>query len=258
MSSLPNPPTRQTVQLRGDYLRARADFTLEQDYSAYTPTDQATWRKLFLRQQALLPAYAADHYRTGLRLLACQADVIPRLGDLSTTLERICGWQVVGVPGLLPERDFFQFLAERRFPVTTWMRKPEELDYLVEPDFFHDCFGHLPLLTDPEFGNFVQAYGARGVAASDAVELQRLARLYWYTVEFGLMKTAAGLRVYGAGIISSFAETLWAIDSNKPQRLPFDAATVMATPYLIDEFQSRYFVIESFEQLIEAVLGTES
>ena len=257
MSSLPNPPTRQTVQLRGNYGQARADFTLDQDYDAYSAVDQAIWRKLFVRQQALLPAYAADQHRTGLRLLACKPDKIPRLTDLSATMERICGWQVVGVPGLLPERDFFQFLAERRFPVTTWMRKPEELDYLVEPDFFHDCFGHLPLLTDPEFGNFVQAYGERGVAAADAAELQRLARLYWYTVEFGLMKNAAGLRVYGAGIISSFGETLWAIDSTKPQRLPFDAQAVMATPYLIDEFQSRYFVIESFEQLIEAVLGSE-
>ncbi len=255
MSSLPTPPTALPVTLRGAYADARADLTLDQDYAAYTATDQAVWRRLFLRQQALLPRYATDHYLAGLRLLGCQADAIPRIPELSATLQRLCGWQVVGVPGLLPERDFFQFLAERRFPVTTWMRRPEELDYLVEPDFFHDCFGHLPLLTDPEFGNFVQAYGKRGAAAADSTELQHLARLYWYTVEFGLMRTTAGLRVYGAGIISSLGETLWAIDSSQAARLPFDAATVMATPYLIDEFQPRYFVIDSFEQLIVAVLG---
>ena len=258
MSSLPTPPTRHTVQLRGDYRHARADFTVDQDYGAYTALDQSLWRKLFTRQQSLLPAYAADHFLTGLKLLGCKADAIPRLSDVSARLERICGWQVVAVPGLLPERDFFQFLGDRRFPVTSWMRRPEELDYLVEPDFFHDCFGHLPLLTDPEFGNFVQAYGKRGATAADAAELQRLARLYWYTVEFGLMRSASGLRAYGAGIISSFGETLWAIDSPKPQRLRFDPATVMATPYLIDEFQSRYFVIDSFEQLIDAVLGQET
>ncbi len=258
MSSLPTPPTRHAVQLRGDYRHARVDFTVDQDYGAYTALDQSLWRKLFTRQQSLLPAYAADHCLTGLKLLGCKADTIPRLTELSDTLQRICGWQVVGVPGLLPERDFFQFLADRRFPVTTWMRRPEELDYLVEPDFFHDCFGHLPLLTDPEFGNFVQAYGQRGAAAAAATELQRLARLYWYTVEFGLMRCASGLRAYGAGIVSSFGETLWAIDSPQPQRLRFDPATVMATPYLIDEFQSRYFVIDSFEQLIDAVLGSET
>lgn len=255
MSSLPTPPTRFDVQLRGNYAGAADDFTLAQDYAAYSPLDHSIWRQLYQRQVALLPAYATQHYVTGLRLLGCGPDEIPRLDDLSIRLQRISGWQVVGVPGLIPERDFFQFLAERRFPVTTWMRRPRELDYLVEPDFFHDCFGHLPLLTDPEYANFIQAYGQRGAAARDAEELQRLARLYWYTVEFGLIRESAGLRVYGAGIISSRGETLHAIESPRPLRLPFDPAVVMATPYLIDEYQGRYFVIDSFEQLIGAVLG---
>jgi phenylalanine-4-hydroxylase len=179
-------------------------------------------------------------------------DRIPRFEQLSETLRRRTGWEVVAVPGLIPEEAFFALLAQRRFPVTGWLRKPEEFDYIVEPDVFHDLFGHVPLLFDPVFADYMQAYGAGGLKASrlDACEL--LARLYWYTVEFGLIRTPQGVRAYGAGILSSAGELRYSVKSPEPSRVGFDLQRIMRTRYKIDTYQATYFVIDSFQQLFDA------
>jgi phenylalanine-4-hydroxylase len=236
---------------RGDYARARSDYTCEQDYARYSEADQATYRRLHARQLEQLPGLACDEFIDAVQQLGAP-DRIPRFDDISERLMKATGWQIVGVPGLIPEEAFFALLAERRFPVTDWMRKPEEFDYVVEPDVFHDLFGHVPLLFNPTFADYMQAYGRGGLKASrlDACEL--LARLYWYTVEFGLIDTPHGLRAYGAGILSSAGELRHSILSQEPQRVAFDLRRLMRSRYKIDTFQSTYFVIDSFQQLFDA------
>jgi phenylalanine-4-hydroxylase len=162
----------------------------------------------------------------------------------------LTGWQVVGVPGLIPDAAFYDHLAHRRFPVTVWIRTRTEIDYLVEPDLFHDFFGHVPLLSNPVFADYMQLYGQRGIEAGPNIDL--LARLYWYTVEFGLIRTPKGLKIYGSGILSSASEVRHAIDSQDVERLPFDAVQVMRRPYQIDKLQDTYFVLDDFRQLFEA------
>ena len=180
---------------------------------------------------------------------------IPRFDELNTVLQAATGWTLIGVEGLLPELDFFEHLANRRFPVTWWIRRPEQIDYIAEPDLFHDLFGHVPLLMDPVFADYMQAYGAGGVRAHQQFgpeALQNLTRLYWYTVEFGLINTPAGLRIYGAGIVSSAGESVHCLASAAPNRIGFDLERIMRTRYRIDTFQKTYFVIDSFEQLMGA------
>jgi phenylalanine-4-hydroxylase len=257
MAIAPAAPTRAVVQLRGDYARAGKDYVLAQDYSAYSDVEQETWRLLFDRQMALLPQYAAPEFLEGIRLLGTKADAIPVLDETSRALARLTGWKVVGVPGLIPEIDFFAHLAERRFPVTVWMRRRDELDYLVEPDLFHDFFGHLPMLAHPVFANYVQAYGALGARATTPGALKMLARLYWYTVEFGLLATRRGLRAYGAGILSSSGETVYSLRAREPHRVGFELERVVRTDYLIDAYQQTYFVLNDFEQLFDSVLGAD-
>jgi phenylalanine-4-hydroxylase len=236
---------------RGDYARARADYTCEQDYAQYNAADHDTYRRLHARQVQQLPGRACDEFIAAVAQLG-EPDRIPRFDDISERLLRATGWEVVAVPGLIPEEAFFALLAARRFPVTDWLRKPEEFDYIVEPDVFHDLFGHVPLLFNPMFADYMQAYGAGGLKASrlDACEL--LARLYWYTVEFGLIATREGLRAYGAGILSSAGELAYSVSSSEPQRVAFDLRRLMRTRYKIDSYQANYFVIESFDQLFEA------
>ncbi len=257
MAFVPQAPTRAPQALRGDYGLAAADYRVVQDYDAYTPAEHALWHTLYARQSALLERYAAPEVSSGLRLLGGLAERIPRLEEVSATLARLTGWRLVGVPGLIPEARFFAFLAEREFPVTVWMRRPDERDYLVEPDLFHDFYGHLPMLTHPVFANYVQAYGERGATASTPAALQGLARLYWYTVEFGLVRTPVGARAYGAGILSSRGETLHSLDSDTPRRIPFDLRTVLATPYLIDAYQPQYFVLDGYDELFDSVLEAD-
>jgi phenylalanine-4-hydroxylase len=257
MATAPAAPTRSIVQLRGDYARARSDYTLDQDYAAYSADDQTIWRELFDRQLALLPVYAAPEFVEGVRLLSTSRDSIPTLAGASAALKRLTGWELVGVPGLIPETDFFAHLADRRFPITVWMRRRDELDYLVEPDFFHDFFGHVPLLAHPVFANYVQAYGALGARASSPGALKMLARLYWYTVEFGLIATRRGLRAFGAGILSSSGETVYSLRAGEPNRIAFDLQRVVRTEYLIDAYQQTYFVLDDFEQLFDSVLGAD-
>jgi phenylalanine-4-hydroxylase len=236
---------------RGDYARAHSDYTCEQDWSQYRAADHDTYRRLHARQRAQIGAYACREFVDAIEQLGA-ADRIPRFDAINERLLSASDWQIVAVPGLIPEEAFFALLASRRFPVTDWIRRPEEFDYVVEPDVFHDLFGHVPLLFNRTFADYMQAYGAGGLKASrlDACEL--LARLYWYTVEFGLIATPEGLRAYGAGILSSAGELRHSVTSPQPRRVAFDLRRLMRTKYKIDSFQANYFVIDSFDQLFEA------
>lgn len=237
--------------LRGDYSNKAADWTVPQDYAHYTSLDQDLWRRLYRRQSALLKDYAASEVIAALQLMDC-SQAIPNLEAVSEQLIPATGWRLVAVPGLIPEEIFFAHLAERRFPVTTWLRKPEEFDYLVEPDIFHDFFGHVPLLFNPVFADYMQAYGFKGAEAQRLGMTSILARLYWYMVEFGLIRQEAGLRAYGAGILSSGAETVFCIDDASPNRIGFALERVLRTNYRIDDFQETYFVLENYEELFAA------
>jgi phenylalanine-4-hydroxylase len=257
MAQLPLAPAKSAVKLRGDYAHAGPDFRIAQHYDSYTADEQAIWRTLYERQLSLMSEHAAPEFVAGLRLLGADAARIPVLTEASERLQRLTGFQIIGVPGLIPEADFFAHLAERRFPVTVWMRRRDELDYLVEPDLFHDFFGHVPMLAHTVFANFIQAYGAIGARANTPAQLKMLARLYWYTVEFGLVATSRGLRAYGAGILSSSGETVYATRATGPARIGFDLQRVLCTNYLIDAYQKTYFVLDDIEQLFDSVLAAD-
>ena len=227
-----------------------ADWTIEQGWAAYTPAEHATWRTLFERQTQLLPGRACDAFVQGMRDLPMGPEQIPDFRALNAVLQPRTGWQVVAVPGLVPDAVFFEHLANRRFPAGNFIRQPHELDYLEEPDVFHDVFGHVPLLMNPAMADFIQAYGQGGLRAQRLGCLAQLARLYWYTVEFGLVQQPDGLRLYGAGIASSFAESRFCLDDPSPNRIGLQLERVMRTNYRIDDFQETYFVIESLEALL--------
>ena len=229
----------------------KSDWTIAQGWEAYTPAEHAVWKTLFERQSRLLPGRACDAFVAGMRDLPIGADAIPDFRRLSEVLLRRTGWQVVAVPGLVPDEVFFQHLAERRFPSGNFIRKPHQLDYLEEPDVFHDVFGHVPMLMNPVMADFVQAYGIGGLRAQRLGTLEQLARVYWYTVEFGLVREGVATRIYGAGIASSRAESVFALDDPSPNRVRFDLERVMRTRYRIDDFQETYFVLDSLEQLLE-------
>jgi len=228
---------------------ARADWTIDQAWERYSQAEHEVWITLYERQTAMLPGRACDAFLRGLDALDLHRSGIPDFARINEELQRLTGWSVVAVPGLVPDDVFFDHLANRRFPAGQFIRKPDELDYLQEPDIFHDVFGHVPMLTDPVFADYMQAYGQGGQRALDLGRLANLARLYWYTVEFGLMQTPQGLRIYGAGIVSSRAESIFALDDPSPNRLGFDLERVMRTPYRIDDFQQAYFVIDSIQTL---------
>lgn len=230
---------------------ARADWTIDQDWAAYTPAQHATWRTLYERQSRLLPGRACEAFLQGLRDLPVEAERIPDFERLSEVLMRRTGWQVVAVPGLVPDEVFFEHLAHRRFPAGQFIRRPQELDYLEEPDVFHDVFGHVPMLMNPAMADFIQAYGQGGLRAQSLGALAQLARVYWYTVEFGLLREGGALRIYGAGIASSASEAVFAVEDDSPHRLRFALERVMRTRYRIDDFQEAYFVIDSLEELLE-------
>ncbi len=228
----------------------RADWTIEQGWENYTPEEHATWRTLFERQTRLLPGRACDEFVQGMRDLPIGAEHIPDFRRLSDVLMKRTGWQVVAVPGLVPDDVFFEHLANRRFPSGHFIRKPEELDYLQEPDVFHDVFGHVPMLMNPTMADYIQAYGEGGLRAQRLGQLDSLARVYWYTVEFGLLQQSDGLRIYGAGIASSYSESVFAIDDPSPNRIQFELERVMRTHYRIDDFQESYFVIRDIDELL--------
>jgi phenylalanine-4-hydroxylase len=246
-----NPFTANTShQLRGDYEHMRADYTIDQPYEQYTIADQARWRFLYKRQSKLLHGYAAQEFIDGLEKLNA-GNAIPKLEDANKVLGDATGWQLVAVPGLIPDGVFFDHLANCRFPVSWWMRSDDELDYLVEPDFFHDFFGHVPLLSNPVFAGYMRKYGIGGPKAIEHNAQNMLARLYWYIVEFGLIDTPDGLRAFGAGMLSSKDETVYSVKDPKPNRVAFDLERVLNTAYMVDDFQKTYFVIDNFEQLFE-------
>jgi len=237
--------------LRGDYSRCDANYVVQQDWNAYTPEQHELWRRLYQRQAKLMPGRACDVFIESLAKMDA-ADGIPRFDQTTEALRKATGWELVAVPGLVPELTFFEHLANRRFPVTVWLREPHEFDYIVEPDVFHDFFGHVPLLFNPTFADYMQQYGKGGLKALKLDGLTHLARLYWYTVEFGLIQTEQGLRAYGAGILSSGGEVEYCLTDPTPRRIAFDVERVMRTLYKIDSYQETYFVIRDFQQLFEA------
>lgn len=236
---------------------ARPDWTIPQDWDRYTDAEHQVWITLYERQAALLPGRACAPFLKGLDALDLHRSGIPDFARINEELRRLTGWTVVAVPGLVPDEVFFDHLANRRFPVGQFIRRPEQLDYLQEPDIFHDVFGHVPMLTDPVFADYMQAYGRGGQRAMGLGRLHNLARLYWYTVEFGLMESSEGLRIYGAGIVSSHAESIFALDDPSPNRIGFDLERVMRTPYRIDDFQQNYFVIPSLQHLLDVTVNTD-
>jgi phenylalanine-4-hydroxylase len=240
-----------THSLRGDYSRMRPDCTVDQEWEAYSPQQHDLWRRLYRRQLSLVPRYACDEFNDTLATLNF-GEGIPRFDAINARLAPATRWQLVAVPGLVPDLTFFDHLANRRFPVTVWIRDPAEFDYIVEPDIFHDFFGHVPMLFNPVFADYMQAYGRGGIKAHELGAIEMLSRLYWYTVEFGLIETPKGVRTYGAGILSSGGELAYCVESRKPNRIGFDLVRIMRTLYKIDTFQETYFVIRDFGQLFEA------
>lgn len=228
----------------------RPDWTISQEWDRYTAQEHAVWKTLFERQSRLLPGRACDAFVQGMRELPIGPEQIPDFDRLSEILHARTGWQVVAVPGLVPDEVFFEHLANRRFPAGHFIRKPHELDYLEEPDVFHDVFGHVPMLMNPVMAGFIQAYGQGGLRAKALGTLEQLARVYWYTVEFGLVLEDGAPRVYGAGIVSSSTETRFSVEDDSPHRVRFALERVMRTRYRIDDFQETYFVLDHLDELL--------
>ncbi len=228
---------------------------MKQDYQKYTEDQQAVWKLLFERQMAQLPGRASQAYMDGIVATGFPNSRIPNFErDLNPRLLPITGWRVVAVPGLIDNRAFFELMADRQFPATTWLRTRKQIDYLPEPDMFHDTFGHVPVLTNQPFCDFLAALShiaLRHVDHQEAIDM--IARLYWYTIEFGLIREANGLRIYGGGILSSPGETRYSLESNEPKRIPYDVGTLLQTPYIIDHYQQQYFIIDSYQQLYHSV-----
>ncbi|MFZ6731605.1 phenylalanine 4-monooxygenase [Undibacterium sp. Ji42W] len=237
--------------LRGNYEKADAQYVVEQDWDAYTEAEHELWRKLYQRQMELLPGRACDEFIEALHKMDASAG-IPKFERTSEELFAATGWRIVAVPGLIPELTFFEHLANRRFPITVWLRTPEEFNYIVEPDVFHDYFGHVPMLFNPIFADYMQLYGQGGLKAMKLGGLDFLARLYWYTVEFGLINTDKGLRIYGAGILSSGGEVEYCLKPGTTSRhIHLDIERCLQTLYKIDSYQETYFVIDNFQQLFD-------
>jgi len=230
----------------------RADHTIDQCWDEYSAEEHGVWRALYDRQMKVLQGRAANEHFQGLELLGMDRDEIPDFRRMNEKLMKLTGWQVVAVHGLIPNQEFFDHLANRRFVAGRFIRDADKLDYLPEPDIFHDVFGHVPLLTQPVFADYMQAYGEGGFKAMKHDMIDTLTRLYWYTVEFGLINTADGLRIYGAGIVSSQSESRFALEGRSPNRIHFDLERIMRTDYRYDDFQQTYFVINSYEELMHA------
>lgn len=236
---------------------AGADWTIPQDWQAYSAAEHGVWDTLFARQAKQLPGRASEAWLRGIDVLRLSKPGIPDFEELSERLMKLTGWQVVAVPGLVPDDVFFDHLANRRFVAGNFIRRPDQLDYIQEPDVFHDVFGHVPMLADPVFADYMVAYGQGGQRALEHGSLKQLARLYWYTVEFGLIEEPEGLRIYGSGIVSSHGESIFALDDPSPNRIRFDLKRVMRTDYRIDDYQQNYFVIPDFETLLRTTVETD-
>lgn len=226
-------------------------YIIDQGWKNYTDEDHGTWQILYNRQRDLLKGRACSEFIENLDKLGIGDSKVPDFRRLSENLKALTGWEVVAVPGLIPDLPFFKMLSERKFPAGNFIRTRAQLDYIEEPDVFHDVFGHVPLLAHPVFADYLEAYGRGGLRAHDFGTIKNLARLYWYTVEFGLMNTPAGLRIYGAGILSSAGESKFSLEDASPNRVAFDLKRVMQTNYRVDDYQQSYFVIDSFDQLFQ-------
>ena len=233
------------------------DWTVPQNWDRFTADEHAVWDTLFARQTAMLPGRASEAFLRGVDVLRLSKPGIPDFAELSERLMAATGWRVVAVPGLVPDAVFFDHLANRTFVAGNFIRRADQLDYLEEPDVFHDVFGHVPMLADPVFADYMAAYGRGGQRAGSLGALKRLARLYWYTVEFGLVEEAGALRIYGAGIVSSHGESVFALDDPSPNRIGFDLNRVMRTDYRIDDYQQSYFVIPGFDELLRVTVETD-
>jgi phenylalanine-4-hydroxylase len=249
-TAMKDPPKVKDQTNRYQNALRNSDFTIDQDWASYSPQEHDRWDRLFKRAQAILRDRACEEFIAMTNALQLSESGIPDMEKLSDRLERITGWRVVPVIDLVPDDIFFDHLANKRFPAGAFIRPEEQMDYLEEPDIFHDLFGHVPLLANPVYSDFIQAYGKGGQRAMQLGMLPKLARLYWYTVEFGLIHTPRGLRIFGAGIMSSVAESIFALEDPSPNRIAFNLDRVMRTKYVIDDFQQTYFVIDSFETLL--------
>jgi len=229
----------------------RADWVIDQGWERYTPGEHAVWKVLYERQCRMLPGRACGAFVDGMRALPIACDGIPDFRRLNEALFRRTRWQVVAVPGLVPDAVFFDHLANRRFPAGNFLRRADQLDYLAEPDVFHDVFGHVPMLMHPALADFMQAYGEGGRRACALGMLDELARVYWYTVEFGLVLENGELRIYGAGIASSYRESVFALEDASPHRIGFALERVLRTRYRIDDFQEAYFVLRDLDELLD-------
>ena len=230
------------------------DYVIDQNWAGYTADEHAVWDFLYRRQVGILQDRADPAMLRGLEQLNLNRGGIPNFSEINVELKARTGFEVVAVPGLVPDEVFFNHLANRRFPAGQFIRTRAQLDYLQEPDIFHDVFGHVPLLTDPVFADYMEAYGKGGLRAIKFGRLKNLAALYWYTVEFGLIETPKGVKIYGAGISSSKDESIFALDDPSPNRIRFDLERVMRTDYRIDDYQQTYFVIRSYDDLIRATV----
>jgi phenylalanine-4-hydroxylase len=234
-----------------------SDWTIPQNWERFTPAEHGVWDLLFARQQEALKGRAVTDFFGGLDVLRLSRPGIPDFDELNERLFARTGWTIVSVPGLVPDEIFFAHLSRRRFPAGNFIRSADSLDYIEQPDVFHDVFGHVPLLAQPAVADFMQAMGAEGLAALAAGALHRLARLYWYSVEFGLAREAGETRIYGAGLLSSFGESHYALESPLPRRAPFDLKQVLQTRYRSDAFQEGYFVIDSFDSLLRVLADAD-
>ena len=223
-------------------------YIKDQDWAKYTSEEHGVWKTLFERQSEIVKGRGCQEYLDGITALDMDPHQIPNFAEASKILKAKTGWEVVAVDGLIPDLPFFQLLAERKFPAGDFIRRPDQLDYIEEPDVFHDFFGHVPLLANPVFADYMEAYGKGGLKAFEHGTIKNLARLYWYTVEFGLIQQDDGMRIYGAGILSSPGETVFSVESKSPNRVGFDLKRIMQTNYKYDDYQPTYFVIDSFDQ----------
>ncbi len=217
-------------------------------FVAYTDEENAVWGELFNRQMNLLSNRACPEYLEGIRKLGLNAKHIPQIPEVNSVLRECTGWEISPVPALIDFQAFFELMSNKKFPAATFIRTREEIDYLQEPDIFHEVFGHCPLITLPAYADFMYEYAKLGLKANHKDRVM-LARLYWFTIEFGLIQTAEGLRIYGGGILSSFGESKYCLDSDIPLRKPLEPVDAFRTPYRIDIFQPLYFVIKDFAEL---------
>jgi len=234
-----------------------ADYTIDQDWTSYSADEHGRWDRLFARAQQVLRNRACDEFLAALDQLKLSGRGIPDMAVLSERLAKLTGWRVVPVTELVPDEVFFDHLANKRFPAGAFIRPEEEMDYLKEPDIFHDIFGHVPLLANPVYSDFMVAYGKGGQRALELGQLHNLARLYWYTIEFGLIRKPEGVRIYGAGIVSSYGEAKYVAEDPSAHHLGFDLKRALSTGYYIDDFQASYFVIDRFEDLFDLLKGED-